>query len=130
MGGRGKVGCCFTVREIEVAESLSKEDTNQLGGVKPPARLLAMNKMALAGSKNWLLATLSSLEGLRLMVDGRERSVLLSSDRFEGVDGIPRFSESIKSLTGGGRINKESGTVPKCSLVGMSQKGTGFLNID
>ena len=84
-----------------------------MGGVKPPARLLAMNKMALAGSKNWLLATLSSLEGLRLMVDGRERSVLLSSDRFEGVDGIPRFSESIKSLTGGGRITKESGTVPK-----------------
>ena len=27
-------------------------------------------------------------------------------------------------------MTKESGTVPKCSLVGMSQKGTGFLNID
>ena len=61
---------------MEVAECLSKEDTNQLGGVKPPARLLAMNKMALAGSKNWLPASLLNLEGLILINGGTQRSVL------------------------------------------------------
>ena len=36
------------VGKQEVAESLSSEETNQLGVVMPPARLLAINKMAVA----------------------------------------------------------------------------------
>ena len=48
----------------------------------------------------------------------------------EEVDEFSGLSEGIKSLRDGKIIAKESGTVPKCSLVGMSQRGTGVLNID
>ena len=55
------------VGKEEVAESLSSEETSQLGVVMPPARLLAINKIALAGSKNWLLGSFSNLEGCMLI---------------------------------------------------------------
>ena len=83
------------VGKQEVAESLSSEETNQLGVVMPPARLLAINKMAFAGSKNWLLGSFSNLEGYILIGFGRERSVLWSKADVEEMEVFGGLSEGI-----------------------------------
>ena len=81
------------VGKEEVAESLSSEETSQLGVVMPPDRLLPINKIALAGAKNWLLGSFSNLEGYILIGFGREGSVLWSTADVEVVEEFQGLSE-------------------------------------